>query len=61
MGSIISAIFWMGLLVFLYIFLYLENKKTPKPEGCEELTQGCSGCQSIDCTHHPIHHEEEQK
>lgn len=57
----VTAILWMGLLVFIYIGLYLMNKKTPKPKGCENLTADCDGCQLIDCTHNPVHHKEESK
>ena len=31
------AILFFGALVAIYIVLYLMNKKTPKPEGCEDL------------------------
>ncbi|HIU13355.1 MAG TPA: hypothetical protein IAD15_04725 [Candidatus Fimiplasma intestinipullorum] len=61
MGSILMAVFWMAILVFLYIGLYVANKKTPKPEGCENLEAGCEGCQLYDCTHNPVHHEEEKR
>ena len=31
------AILFFGALVAIYIVLYLMNKKTPKPEGCEDV------------------------
>ena len=40
------------LLIFLigvFIFTYLLNKKTPKPEGCENLEENCEGCQIASC------------
>ena len=56
-----TAILWMGLLIFVYIGLYLANKRTPKPKGCENLTADCDGCRLVDCTHHPAHHKEESE
>lgn len=35
----------------LFIISYLLNKKTPRPEGCENLSGGCDGCQILSCTH----------
>lgn len=29
--------------------LYVLNKKTPVPEGCEDLTPDCAGCGIMDC------------
>ena len=56
-----AAVIWMALLVFVYIGVYLMNKKTPKPKGCENLTAHCEGCGQFDCTHNPVHHEEDKK
>lgn len=61
MNSIMNAVLWLAALVLIYVVGYLLNKKTPKPKGCENLTAECSGCQQFDCTHHPVHHEEEEK
>lgn len=61
MENLFTAAIWLGLLVLIYIVGYLLNRKTPKPEGCEDLTADCSGCQSIDCTHNPAHQKEETK
>ena len=55
-----TAILWMALLIGVYIASYLLNKKTPKPEGCEDLLSGCSGCNDISCSHNSAHKEEEQ-
>lgn len=55
------AIVWLAVLVFLYIGLYIANKNTPKPKGCENITADCDGCKLVDCTHNPVHHEEEVK
>lgn len=42
----------IGILVGLlgmYIVLLLLNKKTPVPEGCENLTAECHACGIMDC------------
>lgn len=33
---------------------YILNKKTPIPEGCENLMENCEGCKIVSCTHHPM-------
>lgn len=55
-GSLILAILFFGGLFGLYVFLFIKNKHTPKPEGCENLTPDCSGCKDYSCPNHP--HEE---
>lgn len=50
------------LLIFLigvFIFTYLLNKKTPKPEGCENLEENCEGCQITSCPNRKEMKEEE--
>ena len=61
MNNLMSAALWMGVMVGIYITGYLLNRKTPKPEGCEDLTAECEGCQAFDCSHNPAHREEEIK
>ena len=36
-------------LVGLNAWLYTANKKTPVPEGCEELKPDCGACGIRDC------------
>ncbi len=55
MENIGLALLWIGGLSALYFGLYLLNKKTPKPEGCENLEVACEGCNQIDCTNHKAH------
>lgn len=31
------------------------NKKTPLPEGCENLKADCEGCKDYACTNNPAH------
>jgi len=45
------AILLVGGAIFLFIFTYLLNKRTPKPEGCENLSEECEGCQILTCSH----------
>ena len=51
------AIIWVVIIVFVYIGLYILNKKTPKPEGCEDLVAECDSCKFYDCTHNQVHKE----
>jgi hypothetical protein len=42
----------------LFIGSYLLNKKTPKPEGCEDTSKECGACGIVSCSHHPINNKE---
>lgn len=53
--KIVLAILFFALLVIIYIVLYLMNKKTPLPEGCENLKADCEGCKDYACTNNPAH------
>ena len=46
-------------LIGLFIFTYLLNKRTPKPEGCENLEENCEGCQITSCLNRKEKKEEE--
>lgn len=54
-GRIALGILFFAALVGIYIFLYLMNKKTPKPEGCEDLKPDCEACRDFACTNNPVH------
>ena len=47
-------------LIGLFIFTYLLNKRTPKPEGCENLEENCEGCQITSCLNRKEKKEEEE-
>lgn len=51
MRLFLAVLFFAGL-VGLYIFLFLKNKHTPKPAGCENLRPDCAGCHDIYCPNH---------
>lgn len=53
--KIVLAILFFALLVTIYIALYLMNKKTPLPEGCENLKADCEGCKDYACSNNPAH------
>ncbi|WP_296240557.1 hypothetical protein [uncultured Faecalicoccus sp.] len=55
----ILAVLFFAALVLIYIGLYLMNKKTPLPEGCENLKADCEGCHDYACLHNPAHKEKE--
>ena len=56
-AQLFLTILFFGSLVGIYIFLFLKNKKTPKPEGCENLKADCEGCKDIYCPNHPTKEE----
>lgn len=56
MKYVLAALFF-GALVLIYIGLYLMNKRTPLPEGCENLRAECEGCHDFACSNHPAHRE----
>lgn len=59
--SIVLGILFFGALVGIYIFLFLLNKKTPKPEGCENLKADCGGCKDYACSNNPLHNQKNQE
>ena len=44
--------------VGMFIGTYLLNKRTPKPEGCENIGSECEGCQITSCSHYQNKNEE---
>ncbi|MDO5089580.1 MAG: hypothetical protein Q4D53_07330 [Leptotrichiaceae bacterium] len=57
----LAPLLWVLFLVGIFILTYILNKKTPKPEGCENLISkaGCAGCRQFSCGHHPDRKEKE--
>ena len=49
---VILAIVIIVVCVVLFIGTYILNKRTPKPEGCEEIGSECEGCQITSCSHY---------
>ncbi len=45
----VYAVIVISLLGGLYGALYWKNKNTPVPEGCENLTPECNGCNISYC------------
>ncbi len=45
----------------LFIVSYLLNKKTPKPDGCEEKEEHCDTCGITSCFHHPSKNENKEE
>lgn len=37
--------------VGMFLGTYILNKRTPKPEGCENMEE-CEGCQMTSCSHY---------
>lgn len=49
---IIIAVGIIVVCVVLFIGTYILNKRTPKPEGCEDVGSECEGCQITSCSHY---------
>ena len=56
--AIIIAVGVVVISIGLFIFTYLLNKRTPKPEGCKNFESECEGCQMTSCSHYK---EKEEK
>lgn len=50
--KVISALGVFSILMALYIGSYLLNKRTKRPDGCEDLTASCTGCAITTCGHY---------
>ncbi|MBR4496022.1 MAG: hypothetical protein IKP12_02700 [Acholeplasmatales bacterium] len=51
-GYLIIAIVIIAALVALFIVTFVINRKTPVPEGCENIKiteEGCANCQIEEC------------
>ena len=46
--------------VLLFVGTYLLNKRTKKPEGCEDMSEHCEGCSIVNCSHHPNNSSKEK-
>lgn len=57
MPNIIYGLLILAAMVAVFIFVFLLNKNTPLPEGCEHLVAECNSCSQHSCTHHPISEE----
>lgn len=49
---VIIAVGVVVICVGLFIGSYILNRRTPKPEGCENLGSECEGCQMTSCSHY---------
>ena len=56
-GQILASIGVVVVCVGLFVGTYLLNKKTKKPEGCEDVSEHYEGCSLVGCSHHPDNQE----
>lgn len=47
--QIIATIIIIGVLIAMFITFFLLNRKTPRPEGCEDLDAECETCPITTC------------
>lgn len=59
METILFAGIWGIGLFSIFILLFMLNKRTPVPKGCENLHADCSGCKIITCSRSSIKKEKE--
>lgn len=57
---IIIAVGIVVVCVVLFIGTYVLNKRTPKPEGCEDVGSECEGCQITSCSHYKQKEEKKE-
>ena len=58
--QILAALAVVGGLAVLNGWIYLQNKKTPLPEGCEPFKEACSNCAAAgDCVIKKVDRREE--
>lgn len=55
MNNALIAFIYTGILGAIFALVYTMNRKTPVPEGCENLKAECGGCHDISCGNHPSH------
>ena len=60
-NPIALGILFVGALIAIYIWAYLNNKKTPLPKGCENLKADCDGCKLVSCSLHPDHGKKKEE
>ncbi len=48
--KIVYAILIVCVLLGITLWLYIANKNTPVPEGCENLTPDCNACGIASCS-----------
>ena len=56
--QIIATIVIIGTLIVLFVVCFLLNKKTPKPDGCEDLEAECETCPITTCLNNSSKREE---
>lgn len=49
--TVLITIAVLTVCVAMFIGTFLLNKRTPKPEGCENMEE-CEGCQMTSCSHY---------
>lgn len=56
----IIAIFLVVVCVAIFLGTYILNKRTPKPEGCEDMSGECEGCQITSCSNYKAKNEKKE-
>ena len=56
--QILASTIILVVLIAMFIVCFLLNKKTPKPEGCEDLEAECETCPITTCLKNSSQKEE---
>lgn len=48
-NQVVGGIAVVGGLILIFFICFFANKKTPKPEGCEDLDADCEVCPITTC------------
>ncbi|MBQ9731012.1 MAG: hypothetical protein IJV94_02640 [Bacilli bacterium] len=47
--QIIGTVVVLVIMIGLFLVCFIANRKTPKPEGCEDLEAECENCPITTC------------
>jgi len=47
--QIIGTVVILAIMIGLFLICFIANRKTPKPEGCEDLEAECEHCPITTC------------
>lgn len=60
-SPIASSAIVLGVMIGIFLLVFLLNKKTPVPEGCEDLEAECATCPVKTCLKNTNKEESEEK
>lgn len=58
MPDFVIALIVLAVFAGIFVLSYVLNKRTPKPEGCDEIDESCLSCSNTLCRNKPKNKEE---